>query len=160
MFQFPTFASRRCGMTGLQPAGLPHSEISGSKRICRFPKLIAAYHVLHRLLMPRHPLCALLILTSRFFRSPRRKTWRPLYLGTKLCPTICNCKRTIPQSGKNRSFLGWLAMRSSSDMPRALLRASHSLALRRACFPLASARAKHGRGWNRTSDLILIRDAL
>ena len=38
---------------------LPHSEISGSKRICRSPKLIAAYHVLHRLLAPRHSLCAL-----------------------------------------------------------------------------------------------------
>ena len=38
---------------------LPHSEISGSKRVCRSPKLIAAYHVLHRLLAPRHPLCAL-----------------------------------------------------------------------------------------------------
>lgn len=38
---------------------LPHSEISGSKRTCRSPKLIAAYHVLHRLLAPRHPLCAL-----------------------------------------------------------------------------------------------------
>ena len=38
---------------------LPHSEISGSKRICRYPKLIAAYHVLHRLLAPRHPPYAL-----------------------------------------------------------------------------------------------------
>jgi hypothetical protein len=37
------------------PAGLPHSEISGSKRVCRSPKLIAAYHVLHRLVSPRHP---------------------------------------------------------------------------------------------------------
>ena len=36
-------------MTGLQPAGLPHSEISGSKVICTSPKLIAACHVLHRL---------------------------------------------------------------------------------------------------------------
>ena len=41
---------------------LPHSEISGSKRVCRSPKLIAACHVLHRLLAPRHPLCALLSL--------------------------------------------------------------------------------------------------
>ena len=39
--------------------GLPHSEISGSKLICSSPKLIAAYHVLHRLLMPRHSPCAL-----------------------------------------------------------------------------------------------------
>ena len=39
----------------ITPVRLPHSEISGSKRICRYPKLIAAYHVLHRLLAPRHP---------------------------------------------------------------------------------------------------------
>jgi hypothetical protein len=43
----------------IKGARLPHSEISGSKRICRSPKLIAAYHVLHRLLAPRHSLCAL-----------------------------------------------------------------------------------------------------
>ena len=45
--------------------GLPHSEISGSKLMCSSPKLIAAYHVLHRLLMPRHSPCALISLTSR-----------------------------------------------------------------------------------------------
>ena len=48
-------------MTGI---GFPHSEISGSKRVCRSPKLNAAYHVLHRLLMPRHPLYALTSLTK------------------------------------------------------------------------------------------------
>ncbi len=47
------------GMTGLPPAGLPHSEILGSKVICTYPKLIAAYHVLHRLREPRHPPSAL-----------------------------------------------------------------------------------------------------
>ena len=36
-------------MTVLQTAGLSHSEISGSKVICTFPELFAAYHVLHRL---------------------------------------------------------------------------------------------------------------
>ena len=46
-------------MIGLQPTGLSHSEISGSKVICTYPKLIAAYHVLHRLREPRHPPCAL-----------------------------------------------------------------------------------------------------
>ena len=39
--------------------GFPHSEISGSMAICASPKLIAAYHVLHRLSVPRHPPCAL-----------------------------------------------------------------------------------------------------
>ena len=48
-------------MTGI---GFPHSDISGSKRVCRSPKLNAAYHVLHRLLMPRHPLYALTSLTK------------------------------------------------------------------------------------------------
>ena len=43
--------------------GFPHSEISGSQDICSSPKLIAACHVLHRLLMPRHSPCALISLT-------------------------------------------------------------------------------------------------
>ena len=43
--------------------GFPHSEISGSTLICSSPKLIAACHVLHRLLMPRHSPCALISLT-------------------------------------------------------------------------------------------------
>ena len=69
MFQFRRFPSyayliqRR--MTEYCSAGFPHSEISGSWPICGSPKLIAACHVLHRLLMPRHSPCALINLTSR-----------------------------------------------------------------------------------------------
>ena len=69
MFQFRRFPSyayfvqRR--MTGYCPAGLPHSEICGSKDICSSPQLIAACHVLLRLLMPRHSPCALYSLTYR-----------------------------------------------------------------------------------------------
>ena len=47
-------------MYGVCPYGFPHSEISGSQDICSSPKLIAAYHVFHRLLVPRHPPCALI----------------------------------------------------------------------------------------------------
>ena len=47
-------------MTEVCSAGFPHSEISGSKDICSSPKLIAAYHVFLRLLVPRHPPCALI----------------------------------------------------------------------------------------------------
>src|SRR3984957_17781559 len=36
-------------------SGFPHSEIPGSKPVRGSPKLIAAYHVLHRLSAPRHP---------------------------------------------------------------------------------------------------------
>jgi hypothetical protein len=43
----------------MTPAGFPHSEISGSRLVCSSPELIAAYHVLPRLLTPRHPPSAL-----------------------------------------------------------------------------------------------------
>ena len=46
-------------ITGLQPAELPHSEIAGSKVVCTYPTLFAAYHVLRRLPEPRHPPFAL-----------------------------------------------------------------------------------------------------
>ncbi len=68
MFQFRRFPSyayliqRR--MTEYCSAGFPHSEIFGSTPMCGSPKLIAACHVLHRLLMPRHSPCALFSLTS------------------------------------------------------------------------------------------------
>ena len=68
MFQFrpfPTYAYFiQRTLTHSSCAGFPHSEISGSKPICGSPKLIAACHVLRRLLMPRHPPCALCRLTS------------------------------------------------------------------------------------------------
>ena len=51
-------------VTGVPPAGFPHSEIDGSMDICSLPSLIAAYHVFLRLLVPRHPPCALLCLIS------------------------------------------------------------------------------------------------
>ena len=39
--------------------GFPHSDICGSLNICFSPQLFAAYHVFLRLLVPRHPPCAL-----------------------------------------------------------------------------------------------------
>ena len=43
----------------IAPAGFPHSDIHGSMDICSSPWLFAAYHVFLRLLVPRHPPCAL-----------------------------------------------------------------------------------------------------
>src|SRR5439155_27182630 len=41
---------RACARSStLRPMGLPHSEILGSQLVCSSPRLIAAYHVLHRL---------------------------------------------------------------------------------------------------------------
>ena len=63
MFQFGRFPHCNYGFItvsyDMTRKGFPHSDISGSKHICCSPKLIAAYHVLHRLPMPRHSPCAL-----------------------------------------------------------------------------------------------------
>jgi hypothetical protein len=89
-------------------SGLPHSEIPGSKLVRSSPRLIAAYHVLHRLSAPRHPPNALLALdrsrrrclptpkpdrSRRMFNPPSRalfavethrpKTMLPAYPGAK-----------------------------------------------------------------------------
>ena len=60
MFQFPGFA-QLIAVHGLQPCGLPHSDMSGSRPVCGSPDLFAAYHVLLRLPKPRHPPYALLL---------------------------------------------------------------------------------------------------
>ena len=44
-------------------SGFPHSDIHGSWDICSSPWLFAAYHVFLRLLVPRHPPCALISFT-------------------------------------------------------------------------------------------------
>ena len=63
MVHFPELAhTSLCiqpAVTGVHPAGFPHSDIPGSKPACGSPRLIAACHVLHRLLAPRHPPYAL-----------------------------------------------------------------------------------------------------
>ena len=68
------FTSPRCprpaygfsgGSFGINQREFPHSEIPGSKLICSSPGLIAAYRVLHRLLVPRHSPYTLSSLTIR-----------------------------------------------------------------------------------------------
>src|SRR5215211_6170365 len=50
--------------SGMSQSGFPHSEIPGSKPASGSPRLIAACHVLHRLLAPRHSPYALSSLTK------------------------------------------------------------------------------------------------
>ena len=51
-------------MIWVHHTGFPHSDICGSKIICISPQLFAAYHVFLRLLVPRHPPCALFCLIT------------------------------------------------------------------------------------------------
>ena len=63
MVHFPALAHTglciQPAVAGVHPAGFLHSDIPGSKPACGSPRLIAACHVLHRLLAPRHPPYAL-----------------------------------------------------------------------------------------------------
>jgi hypothetical protein len=52
-----------CGDTALPVPGFPIRASAGQSLFSSSPRLIAAVHALHRLLVPRHPPCALTILT-------------------------------------------------------------------------------------------------
>ncbi len=81
---------------------MSHSEISGSKVICTSPKLIAAYHVLHRLREPRHPPCALLY----FLSVSREYLALPDGPGRFTQNSSCSALLRIPLG------FGWLRIRS------------------------------------------------
>ncbi len=64
--------------------GFPHSEIRGSKPVRGSPRLIAAYHVLHRLSAPRHPPDTLMTLDHSHHRCPSEGHRRQGFVaGTK-----------------------------------------------------------------------------
>ena len=75
-------------------AGFPHSDICGSKLVDNSPQLIAAYHVLHHLLAPRHPSSALSCL---FIRSDTCSTkTAQLFILYQLIESRSSSERTIP----------------------------------------------------------------
>ena len=103
----------------LQHAGLPHSEIRGSSHICWSPRLIAAYHVLHRLREPRHPpytliyflpLICLLRHMVCFFDPPSGRTGQApplqtasLLLYALLFSTSSNMSKNFPLSQESKA---------------------------------------------------------
>src|ERR1700686_1562876 len=67
MFQFPSLPPRTLFYSGasasaLPLAGFPIRKSRDQRSVSTSPGLIAAAHVLHRLLAPRHPPCALSLL--------------------------------------------------------------------------------------------------
>ena len=82
MVHFPGFARAQLwihrAVRRFYPRGFPHSEIPGSMPACGSPRLIAACHVLHRLLLPRHPPCALSSLTIKLTRHIRAFSYQLL----------------------------------------------------------------------------------
>ena len=88
------------------PGEFPHSEISGSMLICSSPKLIAAYHVFHRLPVPRHSPCALVRLTFQTF------FWNIWYPLDSLLPT----KIIVIAKGGSFSTVSTLRLYSSTSL--------------------------------------------
>ena len=79
-------------------AGLPHSDIFGSKRACRSPKHFAACHVLHRLSVPRHPPSTLSNLTIKcldLMRSAACISNIDILVHFFIYQPVFNCQRTL-----------------------------------------------------------------
>ena len=112
MFQFrrfPTYAYFvQRTLTEYCSAGFPHSEICGSKLMCSSPQLIAACHVLLRLLMPRHSPCALSSLT---FVGASSRSLASLFTG-KLAPFAA------PPPPREPTSLGFTRIYGSHELCR------------------------------------------
>ena len=108
--RWPPASSR---VSSLQDDGLSHSDIRGSKAICAYPRLFAAYHVLLRLREPRHPPCALSYFPSpaacksiadstvRFFFAASHCGLYLVRGAVRVCRFLPTCHR--PMSQKARS---------------------------------------------------------
>ena len=111
MFQFRAFPSYAYFIQRTIPeycsGGFPHSEISGSTDICSSPKLIAACHVLRRLLMPRHSPCALISLT--FVEETRSIPFPSLDENFISAPSFSSFgkNRFLPRLGRGLRFRGF-----------------------------------------------------
>ncbi len=143
MFQFPGFASKPLWIQDLDTStdppsgnhtvshavtrqevegGFPHSEILGSKPVRGSPRLIAAYHVLHRLSAPRHPPNALMTLDRSHDRCSLRHTTR-----------VCRSRKAPSERPYRRPRAR--TRRRLASMPGNPTR-SHVRPVPRSCFPL------------------------
>ena len=88
MVHFPGLAhTHLCiqwAVTRVHLAGFLHSDIPGSKPACGSPRLIAACHVLHRLLAPRHPPYALSSLIIKLTQLVDLDLTRPTHRTAQL----------------------------------------------------------------------------
>jgi hypothetical protein len=95
----------------LPPAGFPIRKSPDQSLFSGSPRLIAAYHVLHRLPLPRHPPYALSSLTIKNSKSNQSTLRTSARTGFKPVPTsvclttnlLCNCQRTTSVRRKSQT---------------------------------------------------------
>lgn len=90
----------RYGYHPITDGGLPHSEIPGSKRAYRSPRLIAVRCVLRRLLAPRHPPCALCNLTT----SENATRFSSIMISTNCTSMLILSNTCVIQFSRNKNF--------------------------------------------------------
>src|SRR5271168_848522 len=104
----------------LPALGFPIRASTGQRLFSASPRLIAAVHVLHRLLVPRHPPCALTILTviwpSAFLTDCERPgdTRLPVALIDATGMWLL-CSFQGPRRGENAGRAGIVCGRPSRD---------------------------------------------
>ena len=131
----------------MNPGEFPHSEISGSMLICSSPKLIAAYHVFHRLPVPRHSPCALVRLT---FQTFFQNIWYPL--DSLLLPT----KIMLPFLLKLQYFLKELTIIFVSQLLFSFQGTSLVMFPQSPVSCNSDSSSHGGPKWTRTIDLTII----
>jgi hypothetical protein len=140
--------------------GFPHSDTPGSKPACGSPRLIAACHVLHRLLAPRHPPYALSSLTIKLTqhapsgalrnsdeRSCSPSSHSPEFHECAFRPVKTGLKRTRFACGKVRlSTLRYSRAKICGLLRHATLKSHNamptSFSCQRSCVPLNSFRSE------------------
>ena len=131
--------------------GLPHSEIFGSTPVRGSPKLFAAYHVLRRLLAPRHPPNALQTLDQLLFQSTPR-------LGSAT-QTNVPCGSKPPHKTlltRQQPLAGSLDVKTCTLFTMSIdQRTEHDT-----CTQSKLSRQPGGGGRDRTDDLLLAKQAL
>jgi hypothetical protein len=120
------FTSLRClprayefstGSFEMNRRGFPHSDIPGSTPACGSPGLIAACHVLHRLLVPRHSPYALSSLTKCFTYTLRVCDQRTTDCGVFNCQRAVRTSLRVPQILSSRSLRLASVARAKSGVP-------------------------------------------
>src|SRR3989337_2024530 len=106
-----------CGNAVLPALGFPIRESADHGLFSASPRLIAAVHALHRLLVPRHPPCALPILTviTRTAVRSRNETLSRARGDTRLLAWLCSF-----QGPRRGARPGWaLGLSKLNSMGRA-----------------------------------------
>ena len=132
-----------CGNAALPALGFPIRESADHRLFSAYPRLIAAVHALHRLQVPRHPPCALLILTViTHSDSASKRAVIPVSLA-KLCSFQGPCEEGARRARRSVSQNSTACGAGARTRPTRVGRAQASFRLRPGPVDIART-CRHG----------------